>query len=778
MADPTPNPNALSRREFLEFAAKGLFAIGLAACAPPLARTPQATETPIIPISQPSPFPSPSLVLPKPTETLVPKPTEPPAPQPTPTVEGPTIPGKTLEIGGETLTLKTISGGQLATIVDAEKKGWLIVTDEAGDSSFFTGYAGAKGKEIQVVVLAQGPQENGWDEKNILWRNGQQVTIPDILLPGGWDEGKKMAGPAHEADQVFLLKDNGNYRVGVIYSKEKMPGIPDKSNLQILPDGSGLYVGNPKNYEIKPGQQMTRDPDGNLRLVNSDGNYLLMRTSWENVTSKDQLYQAGAFAGPLESMAEVPYPSEAVVGKTWGGVKIDSKGNVIAVNSNLNDPDQIARAVYDEKKGWTWIAELRPSEKKLTAAIEPYAKVMGLDPKKVATEISYQQLKDVKGNPFYVATTKDGTPFFSATQDQKSGEWRWEKLTLISNVPKPIGTTVDFSDPNYKTMQYEDTVTKNFNFITLTGAFMEEWWNYGGARYWTRWALERNIPFVINNLFFHHDKIPQNLSANQFIDQRLTKVLTTVVSARDEVKKQQGEKFKNIPFRIVLAGEPYYEYQGQIHWQGQYNDIQPYLLYRELGKDWIIEAEAQLIEKAVKLGLKPKVDFEIIGINLPGIEQPGLMTDYTITETIRIKQAVYKRLDLATREKLGISNWKDVPFDVGSEFHLGKTLAARNKTLPIEQFNMNVVNTNTNDVSDKTGSKVHITELDGIGDPIQLAEAMVKLIKGGMFASINFFEPLKPVTDQTNDPWQNILFDANQSPSRAYYYILQKLFNK
>ena len=371
----------LSRRDFLRLSgAVVTLSWALVACAPEPTQIPSVTET-----STPPPG-----TLVSPTETPIIKPTSPPPtpsveliPPPTPTVEGPTIPGETLNIGGADLELKTTSGKEIATQIGAEEKGWKIVTDENGKSSFFVGYTGEKGKEIQMVSLAQAPEGYKWDDKNMVWKHGSQVFVPDILLPGGWDTDKKMAGPAHEVDKVFLFKDNGNYRIGIIYSKEKMPEIPDKSKLEILPDGSGLYVSDPKTITLDNGQQIIRDPDENLRLVNPDGSYLLKRTSWGNVQSEEQLYQAVAFAGLVEAIPEAPYPGE-----------------------------------------------------KLTQeAITPFAKDFGVKPKEVGN-LTPQLLTGVDGKQFVVLTTGDlsatttfdesATPLLMAEQG-KNGEWGWSE---------------------------------------------------------------------------------------------------------------------------------------------------------------------------------------------------------------------------------------------------------------------------------------------------------------------------------------------------------------
>ena len=69
---------------------------------------------------------------------------------------------------------------------------------------------------------------------------------------------------------------------------------------------------------------------------------------------------------------------------------------------------------------------------------------------------------------------------------------------------------------------------------------------------------------------------------------------------------------------------------------------------------------------------------------------------------------------------------------------------------------------------------MYITELDGVGDPVQITEAMAQLIRSNNFVSITFFEPFKP-PEGPDDPWQNVLYTHNQRPTPWYYLLLQQL---
>jgi hypothetical protein len=290
---------------------------------------------------------------------------------------------------------------------------------------------------------------------------------------------------------------------------------------------------------------------------------------------------------------------------------------------------------------------------------------------------------------------------------------------------------------------------------------MEAYWNYQGGKYWSKFANDNNLSLIINNVFFNFDNTPER-GANEFLHNRIDKILNTITENTS----------RDLPFYIVLAGEPYFPYQGQIIWHGQYDKFMP---YKELGQNWIIEAEVELLNQIYQKKINPE-RVGIIGINLPGIETPNATTIYTTNYVINLKQQVFERLTPEVKEYLGITSWQEIPFDIGMEFHLGNQLGDRNITLPVP-FDINVVINNVNTIKNQTGSEVHITELDGVGNQRELANAMVSLIKSNVFSTITFFEPLKPINGP-QDPWQNIIFDNQQHPTQWYYQIIGLLYQE
>ncbi len=366
------NPNRLTRRDFLKLS--GVTALGLTAQAA-CARLVPAPGTPPTPGASPTPT-NPNVLRPTPT-----------------TVPGETIQGETLAMGGAQLRLSSMSGAEIAKAVRGigpEYKTLQVLVNDQGFSDSFIGFTGEN--QTQVALLAQGPKGFIWDSKKGIWNSpsGDLVFIPDVILPGSFDEIKNTAGPSALADHVFLAQNNLGYlQAGVIYPADVVAKLREKSvPIELLADGSGrgLFLGNQKIIPLEKGQSVERDTNGDLILKSADGSYKRMITSWGNVTGKEQLYQVGAFAGPIEAIPEVLYPGE-----------------------------------------------------KLTQeAIVPFANAFGVKPEEVGN-LTPQLLTGVDGKQFVVLTTGDlaatttfdesTTPLMIAEQGE-NGEWVWSEATL------------------------------------------------------------------------------------------------------------------------------------------------------------------------------------------------------------------------------------------------------------------------------------------------------------------------------------------------------------
>ncbi len=119
-----------------------------------------------------------------------------------------------------------------------------------------------------------------------------------------------------------------------------------------------------------------------------------------------------------------------------------------------------------------------PEQALITSAIEPYARAMGIEPNSV--QLQYQQLTDVNGQPFMVATHRldpnpeqqgeplEGDyPLLIATQDE-NGEWGWKRATLkefAGRLGMNIGTELTgwwFGDGRWR-----EIVGREFNIATI-----------------------------------------------------------------------------------------------------------------------------------------------------------------------------------------------------------------------------------------------------------------------------------------------------------------------
>lgn len=778
----------------------------------PSLSNPESTPTPPVisePFSPPSPEPS-----------LTEAPT---TPQPTPTVEGPTIVGETLAIGGTQLELVTTPGDQLAQQIGARERGWTVVTDENGNSSFFTGYAGPKGKEVQTVVLAQGPQGFEWDGENMIWRQNNQVFIPDILLPGGWNEEKQMAGPAHEAETVFLFRDDGSYRVGVLYSPEAVAQIPDKSNLEILPDGRGLFIGVQKNFDLQTGQNIVRDNDDNLRLVDPSGNYLLMITSWENVTSPNQLYQAGAFAGPIEAMPEIPYPSQEFI-KNLGienpqqvAYKViaekavmtttvaDDKGNkkeIIVAQATTNEEGQF--------KGWQTTVPLaaetglvvpnpRATNPELFDLTNPDAPIpqfvngmkeaeIEITTEQVASTIDYQVLNDKDGKPFIIGsynldpnpnqtgeTLEGPVPLFIAEQDE-NGEWRWREFGLVKFDNRHSLALDEWDRDIFRNSVFKELIVNIFGTVFPTGAFMPryvEQYGDGSERFFI--DLVKHNPSL--SLYVHPGfwdlNYPSSLDNNpskEKIIQEMKRQVRHNLEIVQEIRSVGGA-----PVKINFINEPWWADPPNnpinVGWK-------TYSIYNEpYGTNLIIESYLMYYKEAQKMGLESGKDFHLI-LSVDGIFFPNKKLDFVLYELLRAKKEIGHRLDMDPSQ---------VPLELALQWRFDKNVTGPKTSnegrykLPT-QAEIEGALKRIRDFERENGIEIplHVTEFEMVNlaprERQALMEQLVEIafrydVKDITYGSLA--RSWRNPTETSQNPW---IDPSVMSPTSYYYQFLQNLY--
>jgi len=358
-------PVKLTRREFLKVAGAALAAGGLLSKCVPRPSEKQTTLTlteptrsPLSP-GQPTETPAPPEI---PTPDLTPT-VIPPTETPIPTVESPTIPGEALAVGGGELELKQMSGQQLAELVNAQDKGWKILTDQEGNVNCFLGFVG-ENKE-PLVFLGQGPANYTWNSEVSVWESAdkKEGVIPDVILPGAWNEETQSAGPLYPASFAFMYEKDSQYYNAILYSQDSMnkfleylkkQGIAEDKlteeltsrGIELLANGQGLWsLGLPKNYHLAEGQNLTRDPQtGSLIILDQLGRpYLQMLTHWSEVKSKREVENIGEWR---EIMEGITYYVET----EFGEVPITITGDKFILKTE-SGPQELPFVFTDPEKG-------------------------------------------------------------------------------------------------------------------------------------------------------------------------------------------------------------------------------------------------------------------------------------------------------------------------------------------------------------------------------------------------------------------------------------------
>lgn len=205
---------------------------------------------------------------------------------------------------------------------------------------------------------------------------------------------------------------------------------------------------------------------------------------------------------------------------------------------------------------------------------------------------------------------------------------------------------------------------------------------------------------------------------------------------------------------------------------------------------WIVEAYTDFYNQALGLGLKPGVDFTIIGMNIPGIESQGPVTNFAIEKIISVKNRIVEKLNA---EHKNDSGWTpltidSLPFDIGIQAHLGAPQGQRMVTLPTP-FNITTVSENWKNIASKTHSRIHLTEVDALlsdpNGPRGMADIVIAAKRSGVIDSITLWAAMQEKGH--SNMWQNPIFNEDKSilttdgtftPSKAYYDFLKALFTE
>lgn len=525
----------------------------LTACSPLLPTNPnqqQPTE------SQPtSPQQSPTQETPKTSPTLTPGTTQ----EELTTLQS----GETLAMGGINWEFKSYSGQQLVSELGQNFAGWKIITDSK-NQVYNLSYTDQEGR--YNLILPHAPAGYQIDTTNYLAYASDNKTafFLDVALPGSWIEEKGIAGPvAIPSKAVLAQSPDGNYQVIVIYGKDVVEQNSRlKDNPLILTNtGDWAFVGKVKTLTLTEGQKIEKVEDGSLRLINPDGSYLTILTSWNQVKKPDQvndLFKAkGVAITEINGQSiEISYPSSDFAQKnniseygtledgTVVGYQIitdqatgETKKIVVAkAVANVTDNNQV-NISWQETVPLENLAVPKPDfehSTELQTAISDFVNAMKmagieLTPEQIQQNLAFKTITGTDGKEYVVGYTENTGDEFSNkvplliwSQDQKTEEWEWKKIKGYKQLTALTGNRIASetsqyymrTDADYRTMflnNYDMAVTsgvfemnqlyKNVPQKKLTPEEIITYYNWSKFDNYLNIAGTYGIPLKITNLF-------------------------------------------------------------------------------------------------------------------------------------------------------------------------------------------------------------------------------------------------------------------------------------
>jgi len=455
-----------------------------------------------------------------------PKPTKETTPAPTPSLE-PGTSRPNIEKGVE----RPVGGIGELVIINVNDLSELIKRLEKDWTIFFT--QNEKGEPIipSIVyedgtpVLGVGPAGFSWNEDLQLWQiqnpgGKTEFVIPEIIAPGGWNEKNQKAGPTLFPYASFLFKENGskdgNYRVGILYdprtlAKAKELGI-DLNGVTIIHapgnrfDGFGLWTGTEKKITPAPGQQLIREENGDLRLINPDGSYYRRIVYWDNVKNPNQLHQTEAFAGPFEKQPTIPYLSDELANQLavtdYTAIEQEGKEEYVAV-AQVTDPQTgeqksliVAQPVLQKdnegKETWVWqktvplaletnlvVPDPRVTNPELfdlknpNTPIPQFVRAMemagiNVNPQEVVANLEFRQIEGKGGEKYVVAYSKntgdeisDNVPLFIRIEEG------WREITFRHQSNIEIGIYFEPNNSFWSNQNSINIIARKFSGIVI-----------------------------------------------------------------------------------------------------------------------------------------------------------------------------------------------------------------------------------------------------------------------------------------------------------------------
>lgn len=405
-----------------------------------------------------------------------------------------------------------------------------------------------------------------------------------------------------------------------------------------------------------------------------------------------------------------------------------------------------------------------PDERLIQSVTSVYAADVGITADQL--QIAYRQISNAQGKPIiFMMHETTGVPLLIATQNEQD-HWQWSEASLKSVgsiIGLPIGGQVGQGDLAYYNDKktYLEAVRREFSIIVPAGAFWHEnLIKYDGAREFSALAFRNEQTLRLQEFFWNQPDAdyPKALigasreQVAQFMDERIRSLLRYVKAGRTD---------------IVLANEPFWEYKGNMGWQGDAaTGNQPF--YGAYGEKWIAEAYVRLFQIATQeFEVTPGKDFAVILVNLPGIEAPSQYTDYCINQVNKIRIEVAEHLNVPPEQ---------VDFDLGLQFHIG---GAESRVWVLDESNVqqDLLIANLQDVAKRTGARLHITELDAYGTDDEIATKYYTVVRAakmsGVVDDITFWAALSFA--QPTDPWQNRIILPSYKHGAPYYAVLRAL---
>jgi endo-1,4-beta-xylanase len=167
-----------------------------------------------------------------------------------------------------------------------------------------------------------------------------------------------------------------------------------------------------------------------------------------------------------------------------------------------------------------------PPQPLVANAVAVYTKAMGFSPDRV--KVSYQQLKDKKGNIFAVACDSvTATPLLMADKDAKTGEWMWSEATLKKLADK-IGMKIGIRlDPrNRPDIQANEFNAGTANFVWQNREPQEGQIDFGWTDRQIDFALKNGMAITLQHLAFSGN-YPEWVRKKKYTRQQAIALLTS-----------------------------------------------------------------------------------------------------------------------------------------------------------------------------------------------------------------------------------------------------------